>query len=84
MNQQNNFNKDSNMVTAALQCLEANGLIIDNVKNRPEDDLLQFVKKPVNYSICPQCGSRTETWRHPFAKVWCPSCEFVLREEGQR
>ena len=31
---------------------------------------------------CPKCGSGTNTYRHPGAKVWCPKCGFVLREEG--
>lgn len=33
---------------------------------------------------CPKCGSPTSTYRHPNAKVWCVSCGYVLREEGER
>jgi len=33
---------------------------------------------------CPKCGGDTNTYRHPFAKIWCISCGFVLREEGER
>ena len=36
----------------------------------------------VDYRTCPKCGSLTSTYRHPYAKVWCDSCGFVLREEG--
>lgn len=36
-----------------------------------------------NLFICPRCGSETNTYRHPFAKVWCENCGYVLREEGQ-
>ena len=34
-------------------------------------------------SKCPQCGHDTNTYRHPNAKVWCPQCGFVLRQEGE-
>lgn len=34
-------------------------------------------------SICPKCSNRANTYRHPYAKVWCPKCGFVLREEGE-
>ena len=40
--------------------------------------------KFVNLFICPVCGKNTNTFRHPFAKVWCPSCGHILREEGDR
>jgi ribosomal protein S27E len=33
---------------------------------------------------CPKCKSHTNTFRHPYAKVWCPVCGFVLREEGDQ
>lgn len=33
---------------------------------------------------CPKCGGKTTTYRHLFAKVWCPDCGFVLREEGDK
>jgi len=32
--------------------------------------------------LCPKCGCDTNTFRHPWAKRWCPYCGFVLREEG--
>jgi ribosomal protein S27E len=35
-----------------------------------------------NLRICPICNSPTNTYIHPFAKVWCPECGHVLREEG--
>lgn len=31
---------------------------------------------------CPKCGKSTNTYRHPYAKVWCPKCGYTLREEG--
>ena len=37
-----------------------------------------------NGLACPVCMRNTTTYRHPYAKVWCPSCGFVLREEGDR
>lgn len=40
--------------------------------------------KYINLFICPVCGGNTDTFRHPFAKVWCPNCGHVLREEGDR
>ena len=31
---------------------------------------------------CPECGSeKTETYRHPFAKVWCSECGYVIKKE---
>ena len=33
---------------------------------------------------CPKCGEGTATYRHPYAKVWCPKCNYVLREEGDQ
>lgn len=40
--------------------------------------------KETNLWVCPVCGGPTDTYRHPWAKVWCPSCGYVLREEGDR
>jgi len=40
--------------------------------------------KYMNLWKCPNCGSATNTFRHPYAKVWCPECGTVLREEGDR
>ncbi len=37
----------------------------------------------MDYSKCPKCGGATSTYRHPYAKVWCTVCGFVLREEGE-
>jgi ribosomal protein S27E len=34
--------------------------------------------------MCPKCGGSTNTYRHVWAKRWCPACGFVLREEGDR
>lgn len=32
---------------------------------------------------CPKCGStQVTTYRHMNAKVWCLSCGFILRDEG--
>jgi predicted RNA-binding Zn-ribbon protein involved in translation (DUF1610 family) len=32
---------------------------------------------------CPKCGGhKLNTYRHMFAKLWCESCGFVLRDEG--
>lgn len=36
----------------------------------------------INLWVCPKCGGKTSTFRHPFAKVWCIECGHVLREEG--
>lgn len=33
---------------------------------------------------CPKCDGKTNTFRHLFAKVWCPKCNHVLREEGDQ
>lgn len=38
----------------------------------------------MNLWICPRCGGSTNTYRHPFAKVWCIECGYVLREEGDQ
>lgn len=35
------------------------------------------------YPLCPKCGGKTNTFRHPYAKVWCERCGYVLREEGE-
>lgn len=35
-----------------------------------------------NTNICPKCQSSTNTYRHQHAKIWCPKCGFVLRDEG--
>lgn len=40
--------------------------------------------KIMNLFVCPKCGGPTNTYRHPWAKVWCPKCEYVLREEGDK
>ena len=32
--------------------------------------------------ICPKCNGRTNTYRHPNAKIWCNDCGYVIREEG--
>ncbi len=32
--------------------------------------------------LCPRCGEPTNTFRHMYAKRWCPSCDYILREEG--
>lgn len=37
-----------------------------------------------NLRICPSCGGNTNTYRHPYAKVWCPNCGYVLRNEGEQ
>lgn len=37
-----------------------------------------------NGGLCPKCGNNTNTYRHPFARVWCPSCGYELKEEGDR
>ena len=42
------------------------------------------MSREINLFICPVCGKNTDTFRHPFAKVWCPSCGHVLREEGDK
>jgi predicted amidophosphoribosyltransferase len=31
---------------------------------------------------CPKCGARTETFRHLFARIWCPTCEYELHKDG--
>lgn len=32
---------------------------------------------------CPKCGStKTETYRHPYARIWCTECGFTIRDEG--
>ena len=41
-------------------------------------------EKEIDLWICPKCESKTDTYRHPFAKVWCPKCGFVLRQEGDK
>jgi hypothetical protein len=33
---------------------------------------------------CPKCGGKTDTYRHPFAKVWCTVCGYILRVEGDK
>lgn len=34
---------------------------------------------------CPKCKSfKSNTYRHPFAKVWCEDCGFVIRDEGEK
>lgn len=33
--------------------------------------------------LCPMCNSKTTTARHFNAKIVCPKCEYVLREEGE-
>jgi len=38
----------------------------------------------IDLFTCPICKGPTETYRHPFAKVWCTLCGHVLREEGDR
>lgn len=38
----------------------------------------------MNLWECPKCGSATNTYRHPHAKVWCEACGHVLREEGDQ
>jgi ribosomal protein S27E len=40
--------------------------------------------KYINLWNCPKCQGPTNTFRHPFAKVWCPACGHVLREEGDQ
>ena len=35
------------------------------------------------YPFCPKCEGPTNTFRHLYAKVWCPKCGYVLREEGE-
>lgn len=35
-----------------------------------------------NGHLCPKCGCPTNTFRHMYAKRWCPSCNYVLKEEG--
>ncbi len=40
--------------------------------------------KYINLQICTKCKSKTNTFRHPFAKVWCQKCGYVLREEGDQ
>jgi hypothetical protein len=33
---------------------------------------------------CPKCESLSiNQYRHPKSKIWCTSCEFVLRDEGE-
>lgn len=32
--------------------------------------------------LCPKCGCKTNTYRHPFSKLWCSFCQYTLREEG--
>jgi ribosomal protein L37AE/L43A len=32
--------------------------------------------------MCPKCKGETATYRHIGARIWCPSCNYVLREEG--
>jgi ribosomal protein S27E len=33
---------------------------------------------------CPKCKGKTNTFRHPFAKVWCTNCGYILRNEGDQ
>ena len=40
--------------------------------------------KYMNLWKCPKCGGNTNTYRHPYAKVWCESCGHILREEGDQ
>ncbi|MBF0350920.1 MAG: hypothetical protein HQM11_07790 [SAR324 cluster bacterium] len=40
--------------------------------------------KEIDSKFCPYCNTRTSTYRHPFAKVWCPKCGLVIREEGRK
>jgi uncharacterized Zn finger protein (UPF0148 family) len=39
------------------------------------------VRTVENLGLCPKCGADTDTFRHIGAKVWCPKCGFVVREE---
>ena len=34
--------------------------------------------------VCPKCGGNVNQYRHPNSKVWCESCGFVLKEEGEK
>lgn len=38
----------------------------------------------IDLEHCPKCGVKTNTFKHPFAKVWCEGCGHVLREEGDK
>ncbi len=35
-----------------------------------------------NGFLCPKCGGHTNTFKHMYAKRWCPNCGYVLIEEG--
>ena len=35
-----------------------------------------------NGFLCPKCGFPTNTFRHLYAKRWCPNCDYILKEEG--
>jgi len=52
-------------------------------KKTSENDRVDAIIKR-NLWVCEKCGSKTNTYRHPHAKVWCPSCGNVLREEGDQ
>ena len=32
---------------------------------------------------CPKCGGSLNQYRHPNSKVWCETCEFMVKEEGE-
>jgi ribosomal protein S27E len=36
-----------------------------------------------NQGLCPKCEKETTQYSHPFGKIWCESCGFVLREENE-
>ena len=38
----------------------------------------------MNLWVCPKCSGKNNTFRHPYAKVWCQICGHVLREEGDQ
>ena len=48
------------------------------------EDLRETPIKYVDLQHCPKCDGTTGTFRHPYARVWCYDCGFVLREEGDQ
>jgi len=45
--------------------------------------MVEFITT-MNLWTCPICGNKTDTYRHPYARVWCTVCGHVLRTEGDR
>jgi ribosomal protein L37AE/L43A len=43
-----------------------------------------YMNTNYNTNTCPVCGSKTHTYKHVYAKIWCSKCGFVLRNEGSK